>query len=142
MLGLFDVPSNIRPFSPEDVLGAGTDELDHRFRGLDASIRETIMNDMQVEDDLLKPFIQTSRLNKWYQGTLDLARQDYEEEMAEETSAGMRTKQAEEQLAQIEQAVAEKEREGASKRLHSKSKFKPMARLNGSTNFRASIMQY
>lgn len=124
------------------MLGAGTDELDHRFRGLDASIRETIMNDMQVEDGLLKPYIQASRLDKWYQGTLDLARQDYEEEIAEETNAGMRIKQAEKQLARIEEAVAEKEREGASKRLHSKNKFKPKARLNGSTNFRASIMQY
>lgn len=124
------------------MLGAATDELDHRFRGLDASIRETIMKDMQVEDDYLKPFIQACRLDKWYQGALDLARQDYEEEVAEETSNGTKMKQAEEQLAKREQEIAEKEKSKADHLLHSKLKYKPKAILNGSTVFRASIKQY
>jgi nuclear pore complex protein Nup133 len=141
-IGLFDKNSTVKPMSPQDVLGAATDELDHRFTGLDVSIRETIMKDMEVEDDALKPYIATCRLDKWYQGALDLARQDYEEEIAEETDDGRRMKQVEDQLAQVEGDIAEKERAKAETLLHSKPRYKPKAKLNGSTNFRASTKQY
>lgn len=124
------------------MLGAGTDELDHRFNGLDASIRETIMNDMQVEDSALKAYVESSRLEKWHQSTLDLARNDYDEHMANQTSQGLYAKQAEDQLAQIEEAIAAKERSKAESFLHSKAKYKPKARINGSAGFRASIKQY
>jgi len=140
---MFDVPStsNVKALSPEEILGAGTDELDHRFTGLDASIQELIMNDMQVEDDAFNSYIQTCRLDKWYKGVLDLVQQDYEEFVAQETSDGTKTKAAEEALAQLEEDIAEKEREKALKKLYSE-KFKPKAKLNGNSNFRASIKRY
>ncbi|KAM3072879.1 hypothetical protein ACMFMF_007207 [Clarireedia jacksonii] len=111
--GIFDKDSTMSPLSPQEVLGACTDELDHRFHRLDASIRERIMGDMQSEDDLLKPYIDTCRLEKWHQGALDLARQDFREEVEQKTNEGGDAKKAAEMLEDIEKRIANDERERA-----------------------------
>ncbi|KAH8821044.1 Non-repetitive/WGA-negative nucleoporin C-terminal-domain-containing protein [Xylogone sp. PMI_703] len=121
---LFEKDTYVNPSSPQEVLGAGVTELDHRFHGLDASIRDSIMKDMQSEDDALKPFIETSRLEKWYHGTLDLAKQDFTEEVTEETDNGEKMRRMADQLKEIEASISEKEQQTASAILHSKPRFK------------------
>lgn len=141
--GLFDKNSTVRPISPHDVLGACRDELDHRFTRLDASIREMIMKAMQVEDEKLKPYIEKARLDKWYESILDLAKEDSEKELTEETNSGASMKDVENQLAEVERGIAEGERRKAESLLHSKPRYKPKAKMNGSVaKFRSSIKQY
>jgi nuclear pore complex protein Nup133 len=140
-IGLFDEKSAVKPISPQDVLGAGTEALGHRFTGLDASIRERIMKDMQAEDEKLKPFIESSRLDKWYQTALVQAKQDYAEEINEENDDGRKMKEADEALDEVERGIKESERQKAENLLHSKPRHKP--KMNGSVgSFRRSIKQY
>ncbi|KAI1001884.1 Nucleoporin [Podosphaera aphanis] len=73
---LFEKDSNIKPMSPSEVLGAGTEELDHRFKGLDSSIKERIMKDMKVEDDALRSLIDTVRLEQWHKTVLESVKLD------------------------------------------------------------------
>ena len=139
---MFEKESNVTAIQPKDILGAATSELDHRFTGLDVSIRASIMADMSVEDDALEQYIETCRLDKWHQTALDLAKQDYDEEIAEKTDDGKRLNEAEKRLEEIEADIEKKEQVKASSLLHSKLRYKPKFRLNGSTNFRASMKQY
>jgi nuclear pore complex protein Nup133 len=139
--GLFDEKSTVKPMSPQDVLGACTDELDHRFDGLDASMRNEIMKDMQVEDDRLKPYIQRCQLDKWVQGALDIARQDFAEEIEGQTDDGKRMQGAAQRLREIEDKIAEKERRTAESLLHSKPRYKPKQRLDSTGRFRSSTMR-
>ena len=110
--------------SPQDVVGACTDELDHRFLGLDASMREEIMRDMQAEDDRLKPYIQRCRLDKWYQAALDLAKEDFTREIENETDQGQKLLSAAQKLREIERGIAENEKRKAESQLHSKARYK------------------
>jgi nuclear pore complex protein Nup133 len=144
VIGLFEKNSKVKPISPQDVLGACTDELDHRFTRLDASIRERIMKDMQDEDDAMKPYIGTCRLNKWYQGALDLAKQDFAQEINDETNDGERMRQIAQKLQEVESGIAESEREKAESLLHSKPRYKPKAKADrmGRGSFRASIKSH
>ncbi len=131
----------MKPVSPEDVLGAGTEELDHRFAGLDISSREKIMKDMQAEDVALTPLIEFSRLDKWYQTALAQAKQDYADEVNEENDDGRKMKEAEEALEEVERGIKESERTKAENLLQSRSRSK--TKVNGSLeSFRKSIKQY
>jgi nuclear pore complex protein Nup133 len=127
---------------PKEVLGAGIDEVDSRFKNLDASIRDGIMRDMQDEDDTLKPLIDKHRLEKWFQGVLDLAKHDYAEGLAAETEDGQNMQSVALELQNLEKAIEEQERGKAESLLKTKLRFKPKVKLNGSTNMRASIRQY
>ncbi|KAN0108353.1 Non-repetitive/WGA-negative nucleoporin C-terminal domain containing protein [Hyaloscypha variabilis] len=138
---LFDEKSPVRPVSPEDVLGAGTEDLARRFTGLEVSTREKIIKDMQAEDALLAPYIESSRLDKWYQTALAQAKQDYAEEMNDENDDGRKMKEAEEALDQVERVIKESERKKAESLLHSTPRHK--AKTNGHLGgFRRSIKQY
>ena len=140
-IGLFDEKTTVKPVSPEDVLGAGTKELDHRFTGLDISSREKIMKNMQAEDDALTPLIESSRLDKWYQTALAQAKQDYADEVNEVNDDGRKMKEAEEALEEVERGIKESERTKAENLLHSRSRSK--TKMNGSLgSFRKSIKQY
>ena len=131
----------MKPISPEDVVGAGTENLDHRFTRLDVGLREKIMKDMQVEDAILTPFIESSRLAKWYQTALTQARQDYAEEVNAENDAGRKMKEAEEALDQRERVIKESERKKADRLLHSTPRHK--AKTNGNAgSFWQSVKQY
>lgn len=116
---IFDSDCPVQPISPQDVLGACTEELHERFNGLDLSIRESILKDMQTEDDALKPYVETCRLEKWYQSALDLAKQDFADEVDEETDDGEKMLGVAQTLQRIEIQIKEKERSAAQKALHS-----------------------
>ncbi|KAF4636233.1 hypothetical protein G7Y89_g1852 [Cudoniella acicularis] len=137
---LFDKASTIKPIKPRDILGACTDELDHRFSGLDASIRERITKDFEVEDDNFNVLLERYRLEKWYSEALDLARQDFTEEVADETEDGKKMRQVKMALEEAEKAISEKEKSAAERLLHSKLTFKPKAKLNG--GFSNSVKKY
>ena len=137
-IGLFDKDSNIKPMSPEEVVGAGTEYLGQRFARLDASIKETIMRDMQVEDAALKPFIETCRLDKWFQSALELSKEDFKKELDEQTDDGEKMRQAEQMLAGIEARIKENELRKADSLLHSQPRHKPRAKING--NFKSSMI--
>jgi len=143
---IFEKDSNVKPITPQDVLGAGTEELDHRFKRLDTSIRERIMKDMQVEDNSLKPYIEKCRLDKWHQGTLDLATSDFRDEVAEETADGEQMRQAARKLSELEKGITKDEKSKAESLLQSKPRYKPKPKSKldshkGST-FRSSIQLY
>ncbi|KAE8445276.1 hypothetical protein EG329_013514 [Mollisiaceae sp. DMI_Dod_QoI] len=137
---LFDKKSDMKPMSPEDVLGAGTDELDSRFTRFDSSTREQIMEEMLVEDDALKPLLEKCRLDQWYQSALVQAKEDYEAELNEETDDGSRMNQIAAKLADLEEGIKESEMKKAESLLHSKVRYKPKAKANGGGgNFRSSF---
>ena len=138
MIGLFEKNSKLKPISPQDILGACTDELDHRFKGLETGMRDRIMKDMQDEDDALKPYIDACRLSKWYQSALDLAKQDFADELNEETNDGERMRQIAQKLLDIEKGIKDSEQEKAEGLLHSKPRYKPKAKASRIGNFRAS----
>jgi nuclear pore complex protein Nup133 len=97
-------------------------------------MREDLMKDMQVEDDRLKPFVQKSRLEKWYQGALDLAKQDFAMEVDEETNDAKRLARAASRLREIEARIVEGERSAAEGLLHrptpAKTKAKKQPRVS------------
>lgn len=137
--GLFDKKSDIKPMSPEDVLGAGVEELDSRFSESDDSIREEIVQDMLVEDATLRPLIEKCRLDKWYQTTLSQAKDDHDAELNEETDDGSKMNEIAAKLADLEEGIAESEMKKAETLLHSKPKIKPKPKTNGVGNFRSSF---
>jgi nuclear pore complex protein Nup133 len=133
-IGMFEENSPIKPMGPQDVLGACTDDLDHRFNGLDVSMREELMKDMQVEADRLKPSIQKCRLEKWYQGALVLAKQDYTAAVDDQTDDGKRMASAAERLREIEKGIAESVRSKAETELHRPSPVKAKSRVESASS--------
>jgi len=143
LTGLFNKSSIVTPMSPEEIAGACTDELDHRFTGLDDSIQDRIMKDYQKEDDQFLIYFEKCRLNKWYVSALDQARQDFAEAIAEETKDGKNMIEAKDELENIEAAIAQKELSKAEGLLRAKPRYKPKVRANGvAGSFRSSIKQY
>ena len=117
--------------------------MGERFASLDASIRDRILRDMQVEDGKLRPFIEKSRLEKWYHAALELARDDFKLELDEQTDDGEKMKQAEKALSEIEEGIKEDEERKAEGLLHSKPRYKLRSKVSGGLgNFRSSIKQY
>jgi len=128
----------VKSFSPQDVVGACTEQLDHRFDRLDASIKERIMMDMRIEDEALAPYLNTCRLDKWYQGALDLAKKDVEKDVDEETNDGKKMQDIAQKLHDMEMEIAKNEKSKAQALLKSKPRFK--VRRGGSAgNLRRSI---
>lgn len=100
------------------MLGAYTEELHDRFNGLDGNIREDILKNMQSEDHALTRYVETSRLEKWFQSALDLAKEDFTEEVDEETNDGKKMRDAARALERIEEQITDNERSHAQKALH------------------------
>jgi nuclear pore complex protein Nup133 len=99
------------------VLGTYTDELQERFHGLDVSVMEGILKDMQTEDDALKPYVETCQLEKWYQSALDLAKLDFADELDAETDDGQNMREVAQTLEGIESQINEKLKAEADKAL-------------------------
>jgi nuclear pore complex protein Nup133 len=116
-LGIFDGDSSIEPISPQEVSGACTKKLPDRFNGLDINVKEGILKDMQTEDNALKPYVEGSRLDQWYQSALDLAKEDFTREVDEETDDGGKMGDAAQDLEKIEKDITEKEKISAEKAL-------------------------
>ncbi|KAH8685964.1 Non-repetitive/WGA-negative nucleoporin C-terminal-domain-containing protein [Tricladium varicosporioides] len=129
---LFNKKSSIKPIKPQEILGAYTDGLDRRFDGLDVSFQERIMKDFEVEDDAFKVYIERCRLENWHTGALELAQQDFAQEMAEETEDGSKMRQAKTALQEAEEAISKKEQTAAENLLRGKMSSRPRPRLNGS----------
>ncbi|RDL37912.1 Uncharacterized protein BP5553_05345 [Venustampulla echinocandica] len=140
---LFKEGSPVRPINPEAIAGASTDELDHRFTGLDASIRESIMKAFQNEDAAFNVYVKKSQLEKWYAGALDLAKQDCQEEMSEKTEDGQKMNEARHALEQVEKSIAQGEHNKAEKLLHSKPlhKVKSKKPYGNRQSFRSSAIE-
>jgi nuclear pore complex protein Nup133 len=139
---MFEKPSPLAPVSPRAALGACTEELDDRFRGLDSGIRASLLKDMQAEDEFLKHYIEKCRLEKWFEGALDLAKRDVQEEMHEEMEEGKAMKEIAKQLHETEQEIALKGEKAAMDMLRSKPRYKARPKLNGSVGgFRNSLVR-
>ncbi|TVY67453.1 Nucleoporin [Lachnellula suecica] len=143
-LGLIDnKESTVSPRGPEEIAGAYTDELDHRFTGLDASIQDRIMRDYQMEDDQFTIYREKCRLDHWYKTVLEQANEDYKEEIKEETEDGKNMQDARHALEDIEKSITAKEVNKAQGLLQSRPRYKPKGRGNGNAgSFRTSIRQY
>lgn len=141
-LGLFEKPSTLGPVSPRGALGACTEELDDRFRGLDTSVREPLLRDMQAEDAVLEHYVEKCRLEKWFEGAMDLAKRDVQQEANEETEDGEVMKEVAQQLKAIEEKISSDGMKTAVSMLRSKPRFKPKTKLNGSVAaFRGSFIR-
>lgn len=126
--------------SPEEVLGAGTEDPDPRFAALDASIREQLAQDMLLEDDDLQPLIEKCRLGQWYESALAQAKDDCDAELNEETDDGSKMNEIAAKLIDLEEGIKESEMKKAESLLHSKPRYKPKAKMNGKLgNFRSSF---
>jgi nuclear pore complex protein Nup133 len=141
-VGLFEKPSAFSLISPVQALDACTEELDERFRGLDAGVRGPILKDMQAENDLLKHYVDKCRLEKWFEGTLDLANRDFVEEVNEETEDGKVMQQVAKNLREMEDRIASAERQHAVEMLRSKPRYKARPKLNGSVGLLRSSVKY
>jgi nuclear pore complex protein Nup133 len=142
MIGLFEKPSSLSPVSPRGALGASTDELDERFRGLDSSVREPLLKDMQAEDQSLKDYIDKCRLEKWFEGALDLAKRDVQEEAHRETEDGEIMTRVAQKLREKEEMIAAEGRKAAMEMLRAKPRYKPKPKLNGSMGgFKSSVVR-
>lgn len=120
-------------------MGAYTEELNYRFKGLDASIQESIKKDMRAEDEALSKYIDTCQLGKWYQAALDLAKRDVMEEINEETDDGQKMRRVAARLTEIENQISQSEKDKAQSLLHSTQRYRPKPKIDRSKGkFRAS----
>lgn len=117
--GIFENGSPVKHVNPQQILGASTDELDHRFKDMDASQRETLMKDMQAEDDALVPYMEHSQLDHWYQAAMDLAKEDFMDEVNRLTNDGTNMKLVALQLEEIERDLKAQSRVEAEELLYS-----------------------
>jgi nuclear pore complex protein Nup133 len=139
---MFEKPSPLAPVSPRGALGACTEELDDRFRGLDTGVRASLLRDMRAEDEVLKQYIEKCRLEKWFDGAFDLAKRDVQEEMNEETQEGKAMKEMAQQVHEMEQKIASDGGKAAMDMLRSKPRYKARPKLNGSVGgFRNSLVR-
>jgi len=140
--GMFEKPSTLTPVSPQGALGACTEELDDRFRSLDAGVKAPLLKDMQAEDDSLRRYIEKSRLEKWFEGAFDLAKRDVQDEVNEEMEESEAMKEMAKQVFKMEQTIASDGRQAAIDILRSKPRYKAKSKLNGSVGgFRGKLVR-
>jgi nuclear pore complex protein Nup133 len=96
---------------------------------------------MRAEDATLNQYIEKSRLEKWFEGALDLAKRDVQDEMNEETEEGEAMKEMAKQVYEMEQKIASDGRQAAIDMLRSKPRYKAKPKLNGSVGgFKGSLV--
>jgi nuclear pore complex protein Nup133 len=141
---MFNKDSNIVPMSPSDVLGAGIDRLPRQFAGLDASQRERFTQDMELEDDSLRPLIEKCRLDEWYKSALDQARRDFATQLKEEMDQGQHMIHASDALEAVEQRLRAEAKADSYSRLHERPKYQQKKKImrGGVGKFRSSVKQY
>jgi len=139
---MFEKPSTLTLVSPRGALGACTEELDDRFRSLDAGVKAPLLKDMRAEDETLNQYIEKSRLEKWFEGALDLAKRDVQDEVSDETEEGEAMKEMAKQVYEMEQKIASDGRQAAIDMLRSKPRYKAKSKLNGSVGgFKGSLVR-
>lgn len=65
---------HFKPLRPSDCLGVFSDEPDRRFKDMDKSFREKMVEAMKWEDTQLKKYIDKHRLEEWAKTTDEAAR--------------------------------------------------------------------
>lgn len=150
--GIFEKDLTIKPLIPQEVIGACTDELEQRWSRIDASMRERMMQDHQIEDDALTPYLETARLEKWHQQALEVAKLDFRNEIGAETSEGsIMDREAARTLEELERSIADNEKGRAEDMLMSKPRHKAKPKFDGrgsasgsvrSGSFRSSVKLY
>ncbi|KAG4029551.1 hypothetical protein MFRU_015g00900 [Monilinia fructicola] len=149
---IFEKDLTIKPLIPQEVIGACTDELEQRWSRIDASMRERMMQDHQIEDDALTPYLETARLEKWHQQALEVAKLDFRNEIGAETSEGsIMDREAARTLEELERSIADNEKGRAEDMLMSKPRHKAKPKFDGrgsasgsvrSGSFRSSVKLY
>lgn len=95
---------------------------------------------MQNEDVILQTYIEKCRLEKWYEGALELSKSSVQEEFNEETEKGQYMKDIAKELANIEFVIANKAANTAADMLSSKPGYPSAPALNRSAgSLRSSI---
>src|SRR5277367_5542448 len=139
---MFEKPSTLTLVSPRGALGACTEELDDRFRSLDAGVKAPLLKDMRAEDETLNQYIEKSRLEKWFESALDLAKRDVQDEVRNETEESEAMKEMAKQVYEMEQKIASDGRQAAIDMLRSKPRYKAKSKLNGSVGgFKGSLVR-
>ncbi|KAI9643128.1 hypothetical protein NHQ30_008863 [Ciborinia camelliae] len=129
---IFEKDLTIKPLSPQEVIGACTDELEHRWSRIDASMRERMMRDYQIEDDGLNIYIEAARLEKWHQQAVELAKQDFRNEIGAKTSEGsVMDIEAASLLEELEREIANNEKGRAEGMLLSRPKHRARPKFDG-----------
>ncbi|KAF7905195.1 uncharacterized protein EAF01_005716 [Botrytis porri] len=129
---IFEKDLTIKPLTPEEVIGACTEELEQRWSRIDASMRERMMQDYQIEDDALTQFIDTARIDEWHQQAVELAKQDFRDEVGAETSAGsVMDREAARTLEELERSIADNEKGKAEGMLLSKPRHRAKIGYDG-----------
>ncbi|KAL6856483.1 Non-repetitive/WGA-negative nucleoporin C-terminal domain-containing protein [Trichoderma novae-zelandiae] len=82
-----DAQNDFRPMAPKDALGAFTEQLDHRFRDFDASMRAKLIDCMHHEDKLLTQHIEKHRLTEWLRTALEAVQAQHDKEKQEAENA-------------------------------------------------------
>ncbi|KAK6604880.1 hypothetical protein H4I96_05462 [Botrytis cinerea] len=129
---IFEKDLTIKSLTPEEVIGACTEELEQRWSRIDASMRERMMQDYQIEDDALTQYIDTARIDKWHQQAVELAKQDFREEIGAETSTGSAMdREAARTLEELERSIADNEKGKAEGMLLSKPRHRAKIGYDG-----------
>ncbi|PKS07530.1 hypothetical protein jhhlp_006134 [Lomentospora prolificans] len=64
-----DLNEHFKPLSPSECLHVYSDELDRRFKDVDKSFQDKLLDAMKWEDVQLRKFIDKSRLEEWARST-------------------------------------------------------------------------
>lgn len=95
---------------------------------------------MKSEDAELKHYIDKCRLDKWFEGAFDLAKQSVQDELNEETEGGINMQEIADELEREEERISAASNKAAMEMLHSKPRYRPRAKLSSSVaGFRSSV---
>lgn len=109
-IDLFDPPSRLRIVTPTALSTAPATTLDTRYHSLDAGVRAPLLSDLAAEDVTLREYMTHHRLQKWFEGALDLARRSVEGEKKEKEEGERGMREVAERLGEIEREIEERER--------------------------------
>jgi nuclear pore complex protein Nup133 len=95
---------------------------------------------MKAEDAELKHYIEKCRLDKWFEGAFDLAKQSVKDELNEQTEGGINMQEIADELEREEERISAASNKAARELLLSKPRYKPRVKLSGSmAGFRSSV---
>lgn len=137
---IFEKDLTIKPLSPQEVIGACTDELEQRWSRIDASMRKRMMEDYQIEDEVLNSYLETARIENWHQQAAELAKQDFRNEIgAESTEGSIMNREAARTLEDLERSIADNEKERAESMLLSRPRHRARPKFDGRSSASGSV---
>ncbi|ESZ92355.1 hypothetical protein SBOR_7265 [Sclerotinia borealis F-4128] len=137
---IFEKDLTIKALSPQEVIGACTNELEQRWSRIDASMRERMMQDYQIEDAELNIYFEAARIEKWHQQALELAKQDFRNEIGAETNEGsVMDREAARTLEDLERSIADNEKGKAEGMLMSKPRHRVRPKFDGRVSASGSV---